>query len=65
MLQLLKVFFTKNLDELDERVLMSWTIAFIAFLASSVTNPYLAGLAGFFVLIMEAYILETVLIKYE
>lgn len=63
--QLLKVFFTKNLDELDERVLMSWTIAFIAFLASSVTNPYLAGLAGFFVLIMEAYILETVLIKYE
>ncbi|EKY29480.1 hypothetical protein [Clostridium celatum] len=53
-----------KLDETDERVIIGWTLAFLAFLASSVTNPYLASLSGFFVLVMECYILESALNKY-
>lgn len=64
-IQLIQVMMKYRLREDDEEVLASWTIAFIAFLASSVTNPYLASLSGIFVLVMECYILQNILEKYK
>lgn len=63
-IQLIMLLVKYKLDETDERVIIGWTLAFLAFLASSVTNPYLASLSGFFVLVMECYILESALNKY-
>ena len=54
-----------KLSELDEEVLATWTIGFIAFLVSSVTNPYLASLSGIFVLTFECYVLQNFLEKYN
>lgn len=63
--QLVRLLIKKSLDSIDEQVLIAWTIAFLAFLASSLTNPYLASLSGFFVLVMECYILESIFDKYS
>lgn len=64
-IQFINLLFKNKLEYLDEQVLVAWTIAFISFLISSVSNPYLASLAGFFILVMECYILETALDKYK
>ena len=64
-IQFIQLMFRYKLKEDDEEVLACWTIAFIAFLVSSVTNPYLASLSGIFVLVMECYILENIIEKYK
>lgn len=64
-IQLIKMLLKARLNELDEEVLATWTIAFIAFLVSSVTNPYLASLSGIFVLTFECYVLQNFLEKYK
>ena len=64
-IQFIQLMFRYKLKEDDEEVLVCWTIAFIAFLVSSVTNPYLASLSGIFVLVMECYILENIIEKYK
>ena len=63
-IQLILLLIKHKLEDLDEQVLVAWTIGFISFLVSSVSNPYLASLSGFFILVMECYILELALNKY-
>lgn len=64
-IQLIIILFKYKITKQEEFVLISWTIALLAFLASSVTNPYLASLSGFFVLVMEFYILQEIWDKYS
>lgn len=64
-IQLVRMIIKVKLSELDEEVLATWTIGFIAFLVSSVTNPYLASLSGIFVLTFECYVLQNFLEKYN
>lgn len=63
-IQLILLLVKHKLEYLDEQVLVAWTIGFLSFLVSSVSNPYLASLSGFFILVMECYILEAELNKY-
>lgn len=63
-IQLLMLLFKYKLAEKDEQVLVAWSIAFISFFVSGITNPYLASLCGFFVFVFESYILETIRGKY-
>lgn len=62
--RLVRVLIKNKLEKNEEIVLIGWTIAFLSFMASSLTNPYLSSLSGFFMLVMECYILETIIIKY-
>ncbi|WP_302542105.1 O-antigen ligase, partial [uncultured Clostridium sp.] len=50
--KLIVLLFKKNLRMRDEQVLVGWTIGTMSILASSITNPYIAGLSVFFVLVM-------------
>ena len=44
--------------------LVGWTIGTMSILASSITNPYIAGLSVFFVLVMEVYLIQLYDLKY-
>ena len=52
------ILFKKGLRERDEQMLVGWTIGTMSILASSITNPYIAGLSVFFVLVMEVYLIQ-------
>ncbi|WP_133015281.1 O-antigen ligase family protein [Clostridium cuniculi] len=56
--KLLLILFKKGLKERDEQMLVGWTIGTMSILASSITNPYIAGLSVFFVLVMEVYLIQ-------
>ena len=56
--KLIVLLFKKNLRMRDEQVLVGWTIGTMSILASSITNPYIAGLSVFFVLVMEVYLIQ-------
>ncbi|QLY79137.1 O-antigen ligase family protein [Clostridium intestinale] len=62
LVQLIKLlrFLTKD----EKNMLVSFTIGFVSCIASSFTNPYFAGLTGFFIIVLEIYIFETFRIKY-
>ena len=51
--KLIVLLFKKNLRMRDEQVLVGWTIGTRSILASSITNPDIAGLSEFFVFVME------------
>lgn len=63
-IKLLNILFKKNLQMKDEQVLVGWTIGTMSILASSITNPYIAGLSVFFVLVMEVYLIQLYDSKY-
>lgn len=56
--KLIILLFKKNLRKENEETLVGWTIGTMSILASSITNPYIAGLSVFFVLIMEVYLIQ-------
>lgn len=56
--KLLITLFKKGLKQKDEQMLVGWTIGTMSILASSITNPYIAGLSVFFVLVMEVYLIQ-------
>lgn len=56
--KLMLILFKKGLRERDEQMLVGWTIGTMSILASSITNPYIAGLSVFFVLVMEVYLIQ-------
>ena len=56
--KLLIILFKKGLKQKDEQMLVGWTIGTMSILASSITNPYIAGLSVFFVLVMEVYLIQ-------
>lgn len=56
--KLLLILFKRGLKERDEQMLIGWTIGTMSILASSITNPYIAGLSVFFVLVMEVYLIQ-------
>ena len=56
--KLLLILFKRGLKERDEKILVGWTIGTMSILASSITNPYIAGLSVFFVLVMEVYLIQ-------
>ena len=58
------LLFKKNLRMRDEQVLVGCTIGTMSILASSITNPYIAGLSVFFVLVMEVYLIQLYDLKY-
>lgn len=62
--KLIILLFKKNLRMRDEQVLVGWTIGTMSILASSITNPYIAGLSVFFVLVMEVYLIQLYDLKY-
>ena len=62
--KLIVLLFKKNLRMRDEEVLVGWTIGTMSILASSITNPYIAGLSVFFVLVMEVYLIQLYDLKY-
>lgn len=62
--KLIALLFKKNLRMRDEQVLVGWTIGTMSILASSITNPYIAGLSVFFVLVMEVYLIQLYDLKY-
>ena len=62
--KLIVLLFKKNLRMRDEQVLVGWTIETMSILASSITNPYIAGLSVFFVLVMEVYLIQLYDLKY-
>ena len=62
--KLIVLLFKKNLRMRDEQVLVGWTIGTVSILASSITNPYIAGLSVFFVLVMEVYLIQLYDLKY-
>lgn len=62
--KLIVLLFKKNLRMIDEQVLVGWTIGTMSILASSITNPYIAGLSVFFVLVMEVYLIQLYDLKY-
>lgn len=62
--KLIIILFKKNLRMRDEQVLVGWTIGTMSILASSITNPYIAGLSVFFVLVMEVYLIQLYDLKY-
>lgn len=62
--KLIVLLFKKNLRMRDEQVLVGWTIGTMSILASSITNPYIAGLSVFFVLVMEVYLIQLYDLKY-
>ena len=57
-IKLLLILFKRGLKEKDEQILIGWTIGTMSILASSITNPYIAGLSVFFVLVMEVYLIK-------
>lgn len=57
--KLINILFRKSLEKKDEQVLVGWTIGTMSILASSITNPYIAGLSVFFVLVMEVYLIQS------
>ena len=57
-IKLLLILFKRGLKQRDEQMLVGWTIGTMSILASSITNPYIAGLSVFFVLVMEAYLIQ-------
>ncbi len=63
-IKLLNLLFRKTLEKKDEQVLVGWTIGTMSILASSITNPYIAGLSVFFVLVMEVYLIQLYDLKY-
>ena len=62
--KLIVLLFKKNLRMRDEQVIVGWTIGTMSILASSITNPYIAGLSVFFVLVMEVYLIQLYDLKY-
>lgn len=58
-IKLLLILFKRGLKERDEQILVGWTIGTMSILASSITNPYIAGLSVFFVLVMEVYLIQS------
>lgn len=62
--KLIVLLFKKNLRMRDEQVLVGWTIGTMSILASSITNPYIAGISVFFVLVMEVYLIQLYDLKY-
>ena len=56
--KLMLILFKKGLRERDEQMLVGWTIGTMSILASSITNPYIACLSVFFVLVMEVYLIQ-------
>ena len=56
--KLLLILFKRGLKQSDEQILVGWTIGTMSILASSITNPYIAGLSVFFVLVMEVYLIQ-------
>jgi len=56
--KLLLILFKRGLKQRDEQILVGWTIGTMSILASSITNPYIAGLSVFFVLVMEVYLIQ-------
>lgn len=56
--KLLLILFKRGLKQGDEQILVGWTIGTMSILASSITNPYIAGLSVFFVLVMEVYLIQ-------
>lgn len=63
-IKLIKLLFKKRMDFTDEQMLVGWTIGTLSILASSITNPYIAGLSVFFVLVMEVYLIQLYSKKY-
>lgn len=63
-IKLLNLLFRRTLEKKDEQVLVGWTIGTMSILASSITNPYIAGLSVFFVLVMEVYLIQLYDLKY-
>ena len=63
-IKLLNLLFRKTLEKKDEQVLVGWTIGTMSILVSSITNPYIAGLSVFFVLVMEVYLIQLYDLKY-
>ena len=57
-IKLLLILFKKGLKQRDEQMFVGWTIGTMSILASSITNPYIAGLSVFFVLVMEVYLIQ-------
>ena len=57
-IKLLLILFKRGLKQRDEQMLVGWTIGTMSILASSITNPYIAGLSVFFVLVMEVYLIQ-------
>lgn len=56
--KLMLILFKKGIKERDEQILVGWTVGTMSILASSITNPYIAGLSVFFVLVMEVYLIQ-------
>lgn len=63
-IKLIIILFNKKLQVKDEQILVGWTIGTMSILASSITNPYIAGLSVFFVLVMEVYLIQLYDLKY-
>ena len=57
-IKLMLILFKKGIKERDEQILVGWTVGTMSILASSITNPYIAGLSVFFVLVMEVYLIQ-------
>ncbi len=55
---LIKLLFGKVLEREAETNLVGWTIGTMSILASSITNPYIASLSVFFVLVVEVYLIQ-------
>jgi O-antigen ligase len=50
---ILKILFgKKNINSVEQTYLYGWTIGLISILITSITNPYLKGANGFFVIVM-------------
>lgn len=57
-IKVIKLIFIKSINEEEERNLVAWTIGTISILISSITNPYIASLSVFFILVMEVYLIQ-------
>ncbi|WP_315113939.1 O-antigen ligase family protein [Clostridium intestinale] len=64
LIQLIKLVNMNLLTREEKNTLVSYTIGFVSCVVSSFTNPYFAGLTGFFIFVFQIYIFEAFRIKY-
>lgn len=64
-IKLIQLIFVKKMNSKDEQILVAWSIGTMSILGSSITNPYIAGLSVFFVLVMEVYLIQLYSEKYS
>ncbi|SHI12083.1 O-antigen ligase like membrane protein [Clostridium collagenovorans DSM 3089] len=55
-----KAFRKLSFDDEKSTLLKGWVIGFISMAVSTVSNPYFAGLYGFFIIVLSILIIETI-----